>query len=230
MIYVLSDVHGNLKRFNSIMGQINLQDSDTLYILGDVIDRFPDGIKILRQIMKMPNAKMLLGNHEYMMLEAIGNPNETDFYALNLWYYNGGKCTHDYLKHLRKDLRKEIFDYLRSLPLNIDIEIEGKKYKMVHGFPKERFLNSDHSYSSETEYTVWKRLMPGQINPEDYILIFGHTPTRHYQRCKPLELWFGENVIGIDCGCGFPEDNEYSRYGGRLACLRLDDMEVFYSK
>ena len=36
------------------MEQINLKESDTLYILGDVIDRHPYGIKILRKIMKMP--------------------------------------------------------------------------------------------------------------------------------------------------------------------------------
>ena len=68
MTYVLSDIHGSLPRFESIMAQINLQAEDTLYVLGDVIDRYPDGIKMLRRIMKMPNAKMLLGNHEYMML------------------------------------------------------------------------------------------------------------------------------------------------------------------
>ena len=73
MIYVLSDIHGNTARFNSIMEQINLQPEDTLYVLGDVVDRYPDGIKILRRIMKMPNAKMLMGNHEYMMLQAIGD-------------------------------------------------------------------------------------------------------------------------------------------------------------
>ena len=39
MIYVMSDIHGNLRRFNSIMEQINLTDKDTLYVLGDVIDR-----------------------------------------------------------------------------------------------------------------------------------------------------------------------------------------------
>lgn len=68
MTYVLSDIHGSLPRFESIMAQINLQAEDTLYVLGDVIDRYPDGIKILRRIMQMPNAKMLIGNHEYMLL------------------------------------------------------------------------------------------------------------------------------------------------------------------
>ena len=47
MIYVMSDIHGQKRRFDSVMKQINLQPEDTLYVLGDVIDRNPDGIKLL---------------------------------------------------------------------------------------------------------------------------------------------------------------------------------------
>ena len=71
MIYVMSDIHGHRSRFDSVMYQI--QPEDTLYVLGDVIDRYPDGIGILQQLMKMPNVQMLLGNHEYMMLNTLDN-------------------------------------------------------------------------------------------------------------------------------------------------------------
>ena len=71
MIYVMSDIHGNTARFESVMKQIDLQPTDTLYVLGDVIDRFPDGIRILRRLMKMSNVKMILGNHELLMLNAL---------------------------------------------------------------------------------------------------------------------------------------------------------------
>lgn len=64
MIYVMSDIHGHRRRFDSVMKQINLQPEDTLYILGDVIDRNPDGIRILQQLRAMPNVVMLLGNHK----------------------------------------------------------------------------------------------------------------------------------------------------------------------
>ena len=74
MTYVLSDIHGNERRFESVLKQICLQPEDTLYVLGDVIDRHPGGIRILRRIMPTPNAQMLLGNHEYMMLRALGCP------------------------------------------------------------------------------------------------------------------------------------------------------------
>ena len=58
MIFVMSDIHGNMRRFDSVMKQIELRPEDTLYILGDVIDRYPDGIRILRRIMAMPHGNL----------------------------------------------------------------------------------------------------------------------------------------------------------------------------
>ena len=72
--YVISDVHGHLDCFEAILEKINLQPDDRLYIFGDVIDRGFRGIEILKRVMDMPNAEMLLGNHEFMMLNALGEP------------------------------------------------------------------------------------------------------------------------------------------------------------
>ena len=44
-----------------------------------------------------------------------------------------------------------------------------------------------------------------------------------------MEIWRSEGCIGIDCGSGYPEEGPDSRYG-RLACLRLEDGRVFYSR
>ena len=98
MIYVMSDIHGNTKRFDYVLSQIDLKPEDTLYILGDVVDRYPDGIAILQRIMKMPNVKMLLGNHEYMMLNVLAGSKHdevewgiSDWSDLRrLWFDNGG--------------------------------------------------------------------------------------------------------------------------------------------
>lgn len=226
MIYVLSDIHGHEKRFASILKQINLQPEDTLYVLGDVIDRHPGGIRILRQIMAMPNSKMLLGNHEYMMLRALGEPvddNIDDGRAREHWYRNGGRLTHLHWKCIRKTLRREILDYLHNLPLQYSIEVNGQKYLLVHAATAEGF-DGQLPYLNPTHYAVWKRLEAGQWDGEE-ILVFGHTPTRHYRDLWPMEIWHGENCIGIDCGCGYPEGGQ-----GRLACLRLDDGKVFYSE
>lgn len=239
MIYVMSDIHGNMRRFKSILNQINLQLDDTLYVLGDVIDRHPDGIRILRKLMSMPNVKMLLGNHEYMMLRAIGRPFDTyeimsDVYMedqLELWYQNGGHITHQHWKRLKKDLREEIVQYLHSLPLNYDITINGVHYKLVHGAPTEEYEYFRRSYPNPTHFSVWKRWRFFEEQHGNYILIFGHTPTIEYTFSEVMHIWIGNRRIGIDCGSGFPEKpiHPYSEYG-RLACLRLDDMKEFYSE
>lgn len=228
----MSDIHGNSRRFNSIMEQINLQDTDTLYILGDVVDRYPDGIKILRKLMCRSNVKMLIGNHEYMMLNALDNDALDDYEkdnAYRLWYNNGGWVTHSYLKHIKKTIRREVFDYLRSLPYNIDVEVNGIKYKLVHGSPMENYVRS-RDYDSESEFAVWERWSPCDHIPEGYTLILGHTPTVHFQNDNPLKIWLGKNAIAIDCGSGYGANSGYYYAIGRLACLRLDDMKVFYSK
>ena len=230
MIYVMSDIHGNLRRFNSIMKQIDLKEDDTLYVLGDVIDRHPRGIEILLKIMEMSNVKMLLGNHEYMMLNAL-DMNYNVFYwcsnSLSLWYRNSGKITHQQFELLDVETKTRILDYLKGLPLNIDIKVKGKKYKLVHASPVEFYDEFNFQYSSVEEFAVWNRLTH-KIENRDYILIFGHTTTKHYQNCEPMKIWKHENMIGIDCGSGYPESKFGA--GGRLACLRLDDMKEYYSE
>lgn len=234
MIYVMSDIHGNFRRFRSIMEQIHLQSEDTLYILGDVIDRHPGGIRILRWIMEQPNVKMLLGNHEFMMLRALERPyDEEDVPGpgdMKLWHMNGGAVTHQSLKHQRLVVREQIIQYLRGLPLSYDLSLNGIDYKLVHGAPPDKYNAAFRSYKSRTHYSVWKRTYAFELKNEDYTLIFGHTPTLDYQPDCPMKIWRGRRKIGIDCGSGYPEDpqEKYLKYG-RLACLRLDDMAEFYS-
>jgi len=239
MIYVMSDIHGNLRRFQSVLDQIRLQKEDTLYILGDVVDRHPEGIRILRKIMVSRNMKMLLGNHEYMLLRALGEPYEpTDRLAgprreeaVRHWYRNGGEVTHLALDRLGDSYQQEIFEYLKSLPLNIDLTVNGQNYKLVHGAPVEMYPLYPKPYTTSAHFAVWKRWEDEDKLPGDYTMIYGHTPTRHFQDCVPMKICYGEHKIGIDCGSGYPELPGSPFYGyGRLACLRLDDGAEFYSQ
>ena len=148
--------------------------------------------------------------------------------ATEHWYHNGGKVTHDHWKHIRKSLRNEIVQYLLDLPLNIDVEVNGIVYKLVHGAPMDEYLNYPGT-PSPIHFAVWKRWRIYDTFSGDFTMIFGHTPTKHYQDDVPMTLWYGNRCIGIDCGSGYPEEGPDSEYG-RLACLRLDDWKVFYSE
>ena len=223
MIYVMSDIHGQKRRFDSVMKQINLQPDDTLYILGDVIDRNPDGIKILRQIMAMPNAKMLLGNHELMMMNALYYPPPEDeecpdlYYGpkLSLWYRNGGQITHNYLKHIKKTIRQEIFEYLEKLPLNIELTLNNRQFILTHAAPVEVYETYGHKYECERDFAVWMRFDSFPVL-EDCTVIFGHTPTIRFQYDNPMAIWDVKSWIGIDCGCMLPEKGDPCHHN----CLR----------
>ena len=229
MHYVLSDIHGNERRFRSVMDQIGLGPEDTLYVLGDVVDRHPGGIRILRELMAMPNVKMLLGNHEYMMLRALGAPvdsNLDDGGAMAHWYRNGGDVTHRRWKFQRKKTRSDILEYLLSLPLSLDVRVSGTDYLLVHAAPAALWPdNTDRRYLTPAHFAVWRRFAAEEFPLPGPKLIFGHTPTCHFQQGIPMRLWHGPNAIGIDCGAGYPEHSPE----GRLACLRLEDGRVFYS-
>ena len=238
MIYVMSDIHGQKRRFDSVMKQINLQPEDTLYVLGDVIDRNLDGIKLLRQIMAMPNVKMLLGNHELMMVNALYCPPPEDeewpeyYYERKqaLWYRNGGEVTHNYLKHIKKAVRQEIFEYLDKLPVNAELTVNDRQYILTHAAPVDLYESYGWKYKSARDFAVWMRFERFPVL-EGRIVIFGHTPTHHFQYDKPMAIWDAKSWIGIDCGCMLPETGDpWSGVLGRLACLRLDDMQVFYSE
>ncbi len=57
--------------FIELLEKIKLQETDTLYILGDILDRGPHPVKLLRKLMEMPNAICIAGNHELMALPCL---------------------------------------------------------------------------------------------------------------------------------------------------------------
>ena len=61
MVYVMSDIHGEYDKYRRMLEKIRFSDNDILYILGDVVDRGPEPVKILLDMMKRPNVVPLLG-------------------------------------------------------------------------------------------------------------------------------------------------------------------------
>ncbi len=243
MTYVTTDIHGNRRRLESILTQIQLTEADQLYILGDLCDRHYGGIALIQELRQQPNIHLLYGNHEDLMQLAMNvpydlkNPEEYLFYhkKLDHWYRNGGQLTHRELDTLPPEERQELLDYLKNLPVNVELTVNGTRYLLTHAAPLslyEQYNAPDPTRWRDARYfAVWKRFLPEEPISRDYITIFGHTPTDHYQDCDPLEIWYGDHRIAIDCGCCFPEHpNEEEPRQGRLACLRLEDGAVFYSQ
>ena len=150
--YVMSDIHGEYEAFVKMIEKIKFKDEDTLYVIGDVIDRGPNSIKTLLYIMEKENIELLAGNHEYMatlclnyLLKEISNDivdKLSDGMILGLlkeWNMNGGGTTLKELLSVDKKTRNRIFNYLVRLKLYKEVEVGEKKFILVHAGPPAPF-------------------------------------------------------------------------------------------
>lgn len=228
MTYVIADVHGRGDRYHEILDAVGFSREDTLYILGDVVDRNPDGIELLEEIISSPNIHMLLGNHEYMMVNGIQHPTRriNEWYTeLDLWFLNGGEITRNAFFHLSGERQERILTFIKKLPLEIPVTVGGKRFLLVHGSPVSMYTPDNAEYSSLTEFAVWNRFdVYTDRFDEDAALICGHTPTINISYTVPMEVVHMDNVYCIDCGCAYS-----SLEGGRLACICLETEEIRYS-
>ena len=230
MIYVTSDLHGfSLGKFKEFLDGIGFGDEDFLYVLGDVIDRGTDGIKILRWLMSKNNAQLIMGNHEAMLLacdflfdeiteQSISDLTGTKLDMYLTWVSNGGQPTIDALSAMRKSEIKYLLEFLRDIPLYEGISVGDRDFILVHSglgnFREDKKLSQ---YSEDD--LLWTRPAIDVKYYDGITVIFGHTPTLVYgdeYKGKPI---ITDSFINIDVGVAA---------GLNPMLLRLDDMKEFY--
>lgn len=234
MTYCMSDIHGNYEGYLELLTKINLRDEDTLYVLGDVIDRGRSGIKVLQDMMMHFNIIPILGNHEYMAIncmkflcqeiteESINIIDESIIRGLMEWQNVGGQVTIDEFHKLNTEEKQDIIEYIEEFSLYEEVKVNGKDYVMVHAgllnFELDRPLEDYHYYELLFKVPNYNRV----YYPDKY-LVTGHLPTRCIQENNHQDKIFRENNhIAIDCGSACKGD------GGRLGCICLETGEEFY--
>lgn len=230
MIYVMSDIHGQAGAFYKMLKKICFSDNDQMYVLGDVIDRGPDGIEIIKYVMSRKNITLLIGNHEHMMLDALRTGLSHDY---DLWFYNGGMMTLDSFNELGSAEKDKMLEYLKNCPVVIpDVKVNNRKFYLTHAgwLNRKSILLYKDAFVFDIEDATWDRDFANcphkEKGFEGYRIIFGHTPTPrlYYGRINKKDIpliSYCKKAIAIDCGMGTP------KYG-QLGCLRLDDLREFY--
>ncbi len=72
----IGDVHGNLPALDDLLGKLELTATDTLILLGDLIDRGPDTKGCLERLVRLQSeapcpVRFVLGNHEEWLLRTL---------------------------------------------------------------------------------------------------------------------------------------------------------------
>lgn len=65
MTYATSDLHGCCDKYVKLLQIIDFKPEDTLYVLGDIVDRGDGGIRILQDMRMRGNVIPLRGNHDF---------------------------------------------------------------------------------------------------------------------------------------------------------------------
>ena len=214
--YVISDIHGQFDALMEMLEQIEFSEEDELYILGDVIDRGPKSIECIQWIMSKDNVLTLLGNHEVILYDT---------------YIHDAKAVYPSLDEIREKLSQEqqedIMRWIMDMPECKLITVDGKKFYLNH----TQAVNLDYFKEDLTDrmFPKYEKYMGyNDLTIQDVISIHGHIPTMQMRKWNGQEkdgsIWKNksETIIDIDCGAGYPKE------GGKLGCLRLNDMREFY--
>lgn len=230
MIYVMSDIHGEYEAYKNLLKKIGFSDTDELFILGDCIDRGPEPIKVLKDMMLRPNVFPIIGNHEYMALKVLKQlmreiteescseiSDSPLMKELLLWQHDGGDITLEQFKKLDAEERYSVLEYMEEFSLYEEVEAGGKSFVLVHAgldnFSEKREL-SDYGLHE----LIFKHADLDRVYYQDKYLVTGHLPTLA-EKGNEGTVIIRNNNISIDCGCVF---------GGRLAAVCLDNFKEFY--
>ncbi len=231
MIYVMSDIHGEYEKYIAMLRKIGFNEQDTLYILGDVVDRGEQPVDILLDMMTRSNVYPIVGNHELMalnLLRTLSVEITDENYASHIdaklmesllgWQLNGGISTIKQFQTLPIEQRECVLEYLEEFSPYELVEAGGRKFLLVHAglgnFSDEKDIDD---YTLEELTYMRTDYEKKYFSADNFFIVTGHTPTLAIN--GKAEIYRSQNNICIDCG---------AVYNGKLACLCLDTMEEYY--
>ena len=230
--YIISDIHGCYDEYLELIRKINFSAEEELFVLGDALDRGPEPIKVLLDLMDRDNATFIMGNHDATALmvlrqlakeitnESINAITPELLNACSAWLQDGGITTMKQFQEIERSKQADILGFLEDSPFYETIEHNEKLYILVHS-GLGNFDISKELDEYEPEELIWERpdydreYFPGGR----IVLVTGHTPTPYIREDKQPLVYEAHGHIAIDCGCVF---------GGKLAAYCIETGKVTY--
>ena len=242
--WVIGDIHGYYDSFMSILNNSEVSPDDSFILLGDIIDRGPDILKMLfwamENITENGKYQMVCGNHEDTVITAYDREKaayEKEHGTTEGFEYEDVgplNCRYKFQDYMKEygyetmDSIKPFVEWFKTLPIKKDISVITDKgnrqdYIIVHAWWRKDIER--HSAVWERDISDESGFHPDYEPEHGEILIHGHTPIfRELGYPDDAKVYFRDHSINIDCGAAYPEA------GGRLAAIRLEDRKVIYSK
>ena len=193
----IGDVHGHYDGLISLLEGASPNSEDQIYFVGDLIDRGPQSAQVV-DFVRQEGYPCVLGNHEQLLLNAFSQE-RLNGHALHSWLYSGGQATLTSYDSDR-DLLHEHLDWLRSLPIYLDL---GDIW-LVHAGVNPALRVSEQT----ADECCWIRdIFHGEPNPyfPEKLIITGHTITFTFPDISPGQIVEGPGWLDIDTGAYHPK-------------------------
>lgn len=218
MHYVMTDIHGEYEKLMQMLHKIGFSDEDTLYLLGDLVDRGPDSVKVVEFVRQSKNIRSLMGNHELMLKEAL----KRTLSGLKPYYIFEQSTIDQFFDYYSEEELLEVIKWMDNMPYFF----EYGPYVMVHSGlsidPKNRSWDFNKTIQEEDDY-LWSRASFYNYHGLcDKIVLFGHTPTCNLNSDQSFKVWRSGDKVGLDCGVTF------EKQGGKLACFCIEKNTITY--
>lgn len=217
MRYAIADIHGCCKTFEKLLVRSGFNKNDTLYLLGDYVDRGPDSCGVLTLIMGLIEAGYdvypLRGNHEEMMLGTYKQEHSSgpDWWT-DCWLSEWGiEVIKSFGVKDLNDIPDRYWKFLDSLPL---IE-ETDDYIFVHASLDA--TQSDPAKDTSPNTMLWDRTWH-KDGITGKTLVSGHV----VNPLNRIQATIETGHILLDNGCCMPYEEGY----GSLVMLNLDTKEL----
>ncbi len=208
---VIGDVHGHYDGLCHLLEFCNLTSEDSLYFLGDAIDRGPKSAQVVKLI-RENQYPCLMGNHEVMLLQAF-NDGDLDEMALRHWLPSGGDTTLQ--SYGDAGIPQDDIDWFASLPSYLDLGDVFLVHAGVDPFQSlEKQNNDQFCWIREKFFSSQFAYFP------DKTIITGHTITFTLPGIRPGEIAQGPGWIDIETGA-------YHRKSGWMTALDVSNSMVY---
>lgn len=131
-IAVISDIHGNFNALEAVMADIEKEECEKVFVLGDYAMAGPEPAATIDWFFQKQfdsRFKMIQGNTDLM----IADFNNELFEFIK----NKAPIMAEALKNDVSILNPVQKDFLRNLPIQLQVEEEGVKILLVHGSPRK---------------------------------------------------------------------------------------------
>lgn len=218
--FVIGDIHGGYEALCQVLQRANFNyENDTLIVLGDVADGWPDTAQVVEELLKIKHRISIMGNHDKWAYDWLRYQ-----IAPNLWRNQGGEATfQSYAIYNPELMLKHEKEYFAKCHLYY-IDDENRGY--VHGgYASEKGLGHEpHEANYYWDRELWQVALSGKMSQQMPKLLrahkeifIGHTTTMMWKTDKPMNAC---NVWNLDTGGG---------YKGKLTIMNVDTKEYWQS-